>query len=452
MLRKTAALRNLGCRVNEYETEKMARALEERGYLIVPFDGPADVYIVNTCTVTNIADRKSRQMLHRAKKLNPDALVVAAGCYADIRGEELVKDPLVDIAVGNTDKLRIADILEDLRQREDGCGAANVGSVSAEERAETEKAGIYRTRAFLKIQDGCNQFCTYCIIPYARGRIRSEEPEKVIREAGERAARGQKEIVLTGIHLSSYGRDRGEEPGTALADLVGKIAKLPGIERIRFGSLEPRLMSESFVRVLQEIPAVCPQFHLSLQSGCDTVLRRMNRHYTAAEYAEITDRIRTIMPDAAVTTDVIAGFPGETDEEFEETLCFLREIRLARLHVFRYSKRGGTPAAKMPGQVPESVKAERAARILALGAEGEQAFAQRFIGKNQEVLAEEIRKVNGQTILTGYTREYVPVHILCEGGDSPRCHAEALCGTMVSVCPDRAENGTLLAELSSFSD
>ena len=371
-----AALHNLGCKVNAYETEAMQQQLEERGYEIVPFDQKADVYIINTCSVTNIADRKSRQMLHRAKKLNPEAVVVAAGCYVQVASDALKEDDSVDIIVGNNNKARLADILEEYmkdRQGDEGGYVLDIARAREYEELHVSRLGEH-TRAFIKVQDGCNQFCSYCIIPYARGRVRSRKPEDVEAEVKGLVARGYREVVLTGIHLSSYGTEHmegspvkgGDWDSGPLWDLIERIHRVEGLERIRLGSLEPRIITREFAEKLAGLPEFCPHFHLSLQSGCDATLKRMNRHYTTEDYLRRCGILREIFDHPAITTDVIAGFPGETEEEFEETRRFLETVRFYEMHVFKYSKRQGTRAAVMEDQVSEQVKARRSDVLLEL--------------------------------------------------------------------------------------
>lgn len=418
---RRAAFHNLGCKVNFYETEAMLNALEAEGYEIVPFGEPADVYIVNTCSVTNIADRKSRQMLHKAKKQNPEAVVVAVGCYVQAAGEEILKDASVDIAVGNDKKSELPRILSEYFDGHGECFVhADIGKNACYENIRIESTGEH-TRAYIKIQDGCNQFCTYCIIPYTRGRIRSRELCETLEEVRHLAGQGVREVVLTGIHLSSYGLDKlrasGDYGGQTFAtnfllEVIEAVAAVPGISRIRLGSLEPRIITEEFAGALARIPEICPHFHLSLQSGCDTVLKRMNRHYTAAEYAEKCEILRRIFSRAAITTDVIVGFPGETEEEFETTYTYLKERRLYEMHIFKYSGRKGTAAAAMPAQIQESVKAARSARLLKLTKELSARYRNDLIGQTVEVLWEEAETLDGQEYLMGYTREYVRAALL----------------------------------------
>ncbi|MCI9501940.1 MAG: tRNA (N(6)-L-threonylcarbamoyladenosine(37)-C(2))-methylthiotransferase MtaB [Hungatella sp.] len=415
---RKAALRNLGCKVNYYETEAMAQLLEKAGYEIVAFEDRADVYVINTCSVTNIADRKSRQMLHRAKKRNPQAVVVAAGCYVQAAGEELEKDPAVDIIVGNNKKMDLPRILEKFfagRELERAEYLIDIGKTRQYEGLNIDKVAGH-TRAFIKIQDGCDQFCSYCIIPYTRGRIRSRKPGEIIKEVENLGSQGYQEMVLTGIHLSSYGAEFEDGKQNALVDLLVRLDKIPGIKRLRLGSLEPRIVTEDFARTLAGLKAICPHFHLSLQSGSDSVLKRMNRRYTTAQYREVCRILRTWFDNPAITTDVITGFPGETEEEFRETADFLREIRFYETHIFKYSRREGTRAARMEGQIPESVKASRSDELLAMGAAMSLEYRKSFLGQEKEVLMEEKAVISHREYLTGYTKEYVRAAIPWDEG------------------------------------
>lgn len=400
---KKAALHNLGCKVNAYETEAMQEILEKSGYEIVPFGDKADVYIINTCTVTNMADRKSRQMLHRARKLNPDAVVVACGCYVQAKADEV--DESIDIVVGNNRKKDIAEIL---REYEEARGKArdviDINHTSEYEELHLSKTAEH-TRAYIKVQDGCNQFCSYCIIPFARGRVRSREKESVIEEVTGLAGKGYKEVVLTGIHLSSYGVDTGDD----LLSLIVEIHKIDGIERIRLGSLEPRIITEEFVKTIAALPKLCPHFHLSLQSGCDATLKRMNRRYTASEYEQGCALLRQYFDHPALTTDVIVGFPGETEEEFAKSKAFIEKVGFYETHVFKYSRREGTRAAVMENQVPEPVKTARSNELLALSKERQEAYEARLLGTVQEVLMEEAVERDGEAWMVGHTKEYVKI-------------------------------------------
>lgn len=404
---RTAALHNLGCKVNSYETEAMQQLLEEAGYEIVSFHEKADVYIINTCSVTNIADRKSRQMLHRAKKQNPEAVVVAAGCYVQSAAEELKADLAVDVIIGNNKKQDLVPILEEyFKDRTDSSHVIEINETHEYERLSIHKIADH-TRAFLKVQDGCNQFCSYCIIPYTRGRVRSRRPEEVVTEVRELAAAGYQEVVLTGIHLSSYGVDFKEEENENLLSLIRQVHEVEGIRRIRLGSLEPRIITDDFAKALASMPKFCPHFHLSLQSGCDETLKRMNRHYTTEEYAAGCDILRRYFDNPAITTDVIVGFPGETEEEFEATKAFLERIGFYEMHIFKYSRRAGTRADRMPEQVPEQIKNVRSEALLLLEKQMSKAYRESFLGKKKTVLLEEKTEIGGRAYMIGHTMEYV---------------------------------------------
>ena len=404
---KKAALHNLGCKVNAYETEAMQHLLEEAGYEIVPFTQKADVYVINTCSVTNMADRKSRQMLHKAKKNNPDSIVVAAGCYVQTSEKEVLNDLSVDIVIGNDRKHDLVRLLEEysLDSVNDTVDDINDGKHDFEELFIDQTKE--HTRAFIKVQDGCNQFCSYCIIPYARGRVRSRRFENVIAEVERLAANGFKEVVLTGIHLSSYGVDFEEDTG--LLELIQAVNAVKGIERIRLGSLEPKIVTEHFASELSKLDKICPHFHLSLQSGCDATLKRMNRKYTTKEYERGCELLRKYFVHPAITTDVIVGFPGETEEEFEQTKAYLEHIHFYEMHIFKYSKRKGTRAAVMPDQIDEQIKAARSEKLIALGHDMSKAFRKFYIGKNEEVLFEEKAVIGDKEYFVGYTKEYVKV-------------------------------------------
>lgn len=456
---KTAALHNLGCKVNSYEMDAMEQMLAAGGYKIVPFEEKADVYIVNTCTVTNIADRKSRQMLHRAKSLNPESIVVAVGCYVQTGLEKVLKDEGVDLCIGNNKKSELVSILAEylnLRQPDENMTSTKT-KVKAETTAETaaetgaeittgiaaagktlnhttvtdigaekeyEDMQLIRTaercRAFIKIQDGCNQFCSYCIIPYARGRVRSRKSEAVLEEIGQLAEQGYQEFVITGIHISSYGSEWAEADGisragrfygTYLLDLLRKISAIDNVRRIRLGSLEPRIMTEEFIQALAEIPKLCPHFHLSLQSGCDETLKRMNRKYSTKEYEECVGYLRKYFEHPAITTDVITGFPGETEEEFEQSRRFIEKIHFFELHVFKYSKRQNTPAAVMPGQLTDAVKAARSDVLLNLTKKQSEEYRRYYIGRTVKVLFEEQKIIGGEKYWIGHTPQYVRVAV-----------------------------------------
>ena len=422
-MKKTVALHNLGCKVNAYELEAIQQLLEDRGYEIVPFAPGADVYIINTCTVTNIADRKSRQMLHKAKKMNPDAVVVACGCYVQAAGEKLEEDTAIDLIIGNNKKKDLVDILENfLAEREDGGKPSDAECksflVDMTHNREYETLSISKTaehtRAFLKVQDGCNQFCTYCIIPYARGRVRSRRQSDVVEEVKRLVEAGYQEVVLTGIHLSSYGIDFENEDN--LLSLIRAVHEIVGIKRIRLGSLEPRIITEEFVQAIAALPKMCPHFHLSLQSGCDATLKRMNRRYNAAEYQACCEILREEFDNPAITTDVIVGFPGETEEEFAETERFLKAIHFYEMHIFKYSRRAGTRAADMPDQVPEGTKSVRSDILLALEKQQSLEYRGRFLGTEEEILLEEPIEIDGTKYMMGHTRQYVKGAVPYEEG------------------------------------
>lgn len=431
---RKAALHNLGCKVNSYETEAMQQLLEEAGYEIVPFAEGADVYIVNTCSVTNIADRKSRQMLHRAKKMNPQAVVVAAGCYVQSAGDALKMDEAVDLVIGNNKKTELVKILEDYYSNGGRIEEETVIDIGAAK--EYEALAIHKitdhTRAFIKVTDGCNQFCSYCIIPYTRGRVRSRRMEDVRAEVERLVAGGYKEIVLTGIHLSSYGVDFRETERRTLLDLIVYLHEVEGLLRIRLGSLEPRIVTEEFAGALAALPKICPHFHLSLQSGSDATLARMNRHYTTADYLERCEILRAAFDNPAITTDVIVGFPGETDEEFQTTEAFLRAVHFYEMHVFKYSKREGTRAAVMPDQVPEPVKTERSGLLLSLEKKMSLEYRKRFLGKTAEVLMEEEFRWEGRRYMIGHTKEYVKAAVPFDEG----LKGAMVCGTLTEMVND----------------
>ena len=417
-MKKKAALHNLGCKVNAYELEAIQQMLEQQGYEIVPFAPGADIYIINTCTVTNIADRKSRQMLHKAKKMNPDAVVVACGCYVQAAGEKLEQDSAIDLVVGNNKKKEIPAILEEyFREKEEGRSGSGTWVTDMTHNREYETLSISRTaehtRAFIKVQDGCNQFCTYCIIPYARGRVRSRRPEDVLEEVRRLAESGCQEVVLTGIHLSSYGVDL--EEGQNLLALIRTIHAVDGIRRIRLGSLEPGIITEEFAEAIAALPKVCPHFHLYLQSGCDTVLERMNRRYRSEEYMEKCRLLRRVYDRPALTTDVIVGFPGETEEEFEASRAFVEEVNFFETHIFKYSRREGTRAAAMPDQIPEQEKTRRSHILLELDAQRRQEYMESFLGEEKEVLLEEKVELDGKKWWVGYTREYLKAIVPDDG-------------------------------------
>ena len=431
MLRK-AALHNLGCKVNSYELEAMQQALENAGYRIVPFEPGADVYVINTCTVTNIADRKSRQMLHKARGMNPDAVVVAVGCYAQVRGKELEKDPAIDLIIGSDRK---GDLVQELERYFAGGGrrtdTSEIRKDREIEKLETDRAEGH-TRAFLKVQDGCNQFCSYCIIPYARGRVRSRKIADVVQETERLAASGVQEVVLTGIHLCSYGKDLGE--GEDLSALIRAVHQVEGICRIRLGSLEPGSIDEAFVKNMAELPKVCPHFHLSLQSGCSRTLQRMNRKYTPEEFAQTCALLRRYFRHPAICTDIITGFPGETEEDFEECRSFVEKMHFFETHIFPYSRREGTRAAAFPDQIPEAVKKERGAVLRDLDRKRREEFLKYYCGMPMEVLFEETVTEGGRSWWLGHGKEYQKVLL---PADDPGIPAEGLSNRILSVKPEK---------------
>ena len=415
-MEKKVALHNLGCKVNAYEVEAMQQLLEKAGYEIVPFTEGADVYLINTCTVTNIADRKSRQMLHKAKKMNPDAIVVAAGCYAQADTEKLKEDNAVDLILGNNQKTQIVEVLEEYEKEH----SKQVQVIEINHTKEYEELSIEQTaehvRAYIKVQDGCNQFCTYCIIPFARGRVRSRKIADVLREVETLASKGYKEVVLTGIHLSSYGVDFSKEERESLLSLIQAVSKVEGIQRIRLGSLEPRIITEEFLEGIVATGKVCPHFHLSLQSGCNKTLKNMNRRYSAQEYAEKCELIRKYYPAPALTTDVIVGFPMETEEDFEESYEFVKNIHFYETHIFKYSRRHGTKAAAMSGQLTEAQKAARSDQMLALNEKHAVEYEKSMIGNQLQVLLEEEVEIQGKTWYVGHSKEYIKTAVPKEDG------------------------------------
>ena len=402
------ALHNLGCKVNAYEIEAMQQLLEEAGYEIVPFEPGADIYVINTCTVTNIADRKSRQMLHKAKKMNPEAIVVATGCYVQTGGEKLEKDEAIDLVLGNNQKINIVEALAEYAENKPGHGSH---VIKINQTKEYEELSIDHTaehvRAYIKVQDGCNQFCTYCIIPYARGRVRSRNIESVLQEVRALAEKGYKEVVLTGIHLSSYGVDFPEEKKETLLSLIRAVHEIEGIRRIRLGSLEPGIVTREFAEGIAALPKVCPHFHLSLQSGCDETLERMNRRYRSGEYRERCELLREVYGNPALTTDVIVGFPQESEEEFRKSYDFVDSIRFYETHIFKYSRRQGTKAAAMDGQLTEAEKSFRSEKMIELHHRHAGDYEKSMLGKNLEVLIEEEYTKDGRTWYLGHSREYI---------------------------------------------
>lgn len=449
------AFLTLGCKVNSYETEKMKMQFEEAGHTVVAFEEEADAYIINTCTVTNIADRKSRKMLHRARRKNPDAIVVATGCYVDSSQKKGEKDESVDLFLSNEQKPQLVeqvvsffqtrsmkktteesteiiadDARDDVQTTSQASAKKDAHKMMSEKALEEE-----HTRAYLKVQDGCNQYCTYCIIPYVRGPLTSKTTKEVLEEVKRLAAQGIQEVVVTGIHLSSYGVDFTDKKsfleleGRPLLNLLQEIAGVEEIKRIRLGSLEPRIITENFAKELSEIPKICPHFHLSLQSGCDNVLKRMNRHYTAADYLERLEILRKYFSNPAITTDIIVGFPQETEEDFQVTCDFVRKAEFSQLHVFKYSRRQGTMADAMEGQISENVKAERSERLIAVGKEMQQQYQEAFCGQEEKVLFEEIVTIEGQEYLVGYNERYVRFGVAMQDLQD----AEKMCNTISGV-------------------
>lgn len=420
-MKKTVAFCTLGCKVNQYETDAMRGSFEAEGYEVKEFSQEVSVYVINTCTVTNMADRKSRQMMHRAKKKNPDGIIVAVGCYVQAAKEQLEEDTLIDLVIGNNMKSQVVQIVEqyiqDNRHTEDrDAYVADIAHSHEYETMHIETVSEH-TRAYIKIQDGCNQFCSYCIIPYARGRVRSRKMEDILQEVRNLTANGYKEIVLTGIHISSYGldfehtadeqEDYGPFKNSALIDLIEVLSGIEGLERIRLGSLEPRIITENFVRRLCKVPQICPHFHLSLQSGCDETLKRMNRHYTTALYLEKCGILRQYFDRPALTTDVIVGFPGETEEEFAQTERFLETVHFSDMHIFKYSKRRGTKAADMPNQIDPQIQSVRSEKLIALGERMKDDFLEVCKDQEQIVLIEEETEIDGTKYMTGHSKNYI---------------------------------------------
>ena len=402
---KKVAFHTLGCKVNQYDTQSMLEKFLERGYEAVEFHEKADVYIINTCTVTGLGDRKSRQMIRRAHRINPDAVIAVVGCYAQTASEEVISIPGVNLVLGTQDRDKIVDLVE--QAKETGTAINAVGDIMKVREFEEIPISSYegKTRAVLKVQEGCNQFCSYCIIPYARGPIRSRRPESVVSEVERLVDAGFKEFVLTGIHVASYGKDLGD---TDLLSLIQSVHSIEGVERIRLGSLEPTFITQDYVNKAVELPKLCQHYHLSLQSGSDSVLKRMNRGYTTQQYRQAVDTLRKFMPNVAITTDIMVGFPGESQEEFNETMDFVREIRFSKIHVFQYSPRAGTKAANFPNQVAKDLKEQRSRELIELGKELEKMYFASFLGREEQVLFEEESK-NKKGLYEGYTQHYIRV-------------------------------------------
>ena len=405
---KKVSFYTLGCKVNQYETNAMAQKFKESGYEIVDMnDDISDICIVNTCTVTNMSDRKSRHSLRRVKEKNPSAIIAAVGCYAQVAKNDLENMPEIDIVLGNEEKANIVQYVEKFIENEKKL--IEIEDIATKKEFEDMGQITYteKTRAFIKVQDGCNQFCSYCIIPYARGRVRSRNAESIIKEITQIAQNGIKEVVITGIHVASYGRDFGNENG--LIELLEKINEIEGIKRIRLGSLEPKIITEEFMQRLSKLEKICHHFHLSLQSGCDATLKRMNRKYTTSEVKEIIERLRRYYDDVMLTTDIIVGFPGETEEEFETTYQFLKQAKLYKMHVFQYSPRKGTRAAVMPNQIDGNIKEARSKKLIELSNENQKMYNQQLVGQEVEVLFEDKEVEDGITYFRGHTQNYVLV-------------------------------------------
>jgi threonylcarbamoyladenosine tRNA methylthiotransferase MtaB len=401
---KKVAFHTLGCKVNQYETEAMAQMFKDAGYEIIEFEEKADVYVINTCTVTSFGDKKSRQVIRRCQKNNPQAVVAVVGCYSQVAPQEVAKIQGVDVIAGTAQRNKIVELVQNASK-----GKRIQSVTDIRRQREYEETGFIsyseRVRAFIKIQDGCDNYCTYCIIPYTRGPVRSREPQNIVQEIAGLVQSGFKEFVLTGIHLTSYGKDL---KGTGLIDVIESIAKIEGVERIRLGSLEPNKLTEDFINRLKNIKKSCPHFHISLQSGCDSVLKRMNRKYTTREYKEKVELIRKSFEDASITTDIIVGFPGETEDEFKQTLDFLEEISLTKIHVFKYSPRKGTPASIFEGQIGSKVKDERSERLLKLSEQKEKQFAAKFLRKELEVLFEQ-ESTTHPGFIEGHTANFIKI-------------------------------------------
>lgn len=415
-MKSSVAFLSLGCKVNSYETEAMRGMFEARGYSIVDFKEVADIYVINTCTVTNIADRKSRQMLHQARKRNPNGIIAAVGCYVQASDKKLTEDNTVDIIVGNNKKSDIVTLVERYMKNQDKEELViDINKVKEYEDLNVSST-LEKTRAFIKIQDGCNRFCSYCIIPYVRGRVRSRTDEDIINEITDLTVKGYKEFVLTGIHISSYGTDMmsegvKEKDINPLASLIVKVSNIKGVERIRLGSLEPRIITEPFVKAIAQVKQFCPHFHLSLQSGSDSVLKRMNRKYNAHEYYEKVLLLREYFEEPAFTTDIIVGFPGETEEEFHETLDFVKRIAFSQIHVFKYSKREGTVAAKMDNQIPEDVKSTRSHKLIQVSEAMSKEYKALFVGRIEKILVEEVIEIDGNSYNIGHNERYIKLAV-----------------------------------------
>ncbi len=431
MKNKKVAFLTLGCKTNQYETNGMAQKFIDNDYIICEMNEKPDIAIVNTCTVTNIADRKSRQHLRKVKEENKNAIVVAVGCYVQVAKEKLEEMEEIDLILGNSEKKDIVKYVEDYISKKN-----SVNIIDVNNQKEFDEFGTItyteKTRATIKIQDGCNNFCTYCLIPYARGRIRSRNKENILKEVKEIAKKGIKEIVLTGIHIASYGKELNN--GYMLIDLLEDLNKIDGIERIRLGSLEPTIITDEFVERLKKLDKICEHFHLSLQSGCNETLKRMNRKYTTEEFKDVTKRLRENFRDVNLTTDIIVGFPGETEDEFNKTFAFLKEVKFYKMHIFKYSKRDGTPAAKMPKQIDGKIKEERSKKLIELSDKNELNYNEKYIGKEVEVLFEEKQ----EDYFVGHTKNYIVSKIKTN---------ENLENRIIKILVTEAHNNEIIGEI-----
>ncbi|SCJ97784.1 (Dimethylallyl)adenosine tRNA methylthiotransferase MiaB [uncultured Clostridium sp.] len=430
------AFATLGCRVNQYESEAMAEKFIREGYEVVDFNQFSDVYVINTCTVTNMGDKKSRQIISRARRNNPDAIIAAVGCYSQMSPKEVSEIPGVDVVLGTRNKGDVVYYVN--KAKDEGKSQVHVQGVLQNKVFEDLKIEDYqdKTRAFLKIQDGCNRFCTYCTIPYARGSVCSKDPNKVLSEVRELAKNGFKEVILSGIHTASYGLDL--EGNVNLISIIDEIEKIDGIERIRIGSIEPAFFTPEVIEKIKSFKKLCPHFHLSLQSGCDATLKRMNRRYTAKEYEDSVKLLRETLPDVSISTDVIVGFPGETEEEFNETYKFLKRIKLTKTHIFKYSPRKGTKAADMPNQIDGKVKDERSKKLIELNDINEKSFTEKFLGREMDVLMEQGVK-GKEDVYEGYTKNYIKVEV--------HCMAANITGRIVDVRLEKVEKDYAIAEM-----
>lgn len=428
---KTAAFYTLGCKVNQYETEAVEELFEKEGYTTVPFTEKADCYIINTCSVTSMSDRKSRQMIRRAKKTNPDALIAVMGCYSQTAPDEVLAIDGVNLVLGTKDKSSVVRLMGTLKQDDKLNAVTSVKDNHSFEEMHIKKC-TDRTRAYIKIQDGCSQFCSYCIIPYARGPVRSRSENEIEDEVKKLAEAGYKEVILTGIHAAAYGCDLGN---TSLGQLLTKLDKIDGIERIRLSSIEPMTLNREFVDKIKGCKKLCPHFHISLQSGCDETLRRMNRHYTTAQFEDVVNGLREAFPDCAITTDIMTGFAGETDEEFAQTIEFIKRIGFADAHVFQYSERRGTPAAVRPGRVPHEIREARSKKVISITNESHNAFLNEHIGRTMDVLFETKTK---DGMYEGKTVNYITVYAPSDSDIS---------GKIIKTHLERTENGIIFGKI-----